>query len=110
EALKAYISEKTVDVFESMKVLNARELHSRYEIRVENFIKKIQIESRVIGDLAQNHVVSTAVKYQTRLAETAKALVDLGLKEEADPIINIIKTISYRVKVITENVKLMTDA
>ncbi len=110
EALKAYISEKTVDVFESMKVLSARELHSRYEIRVENFIKKIQIESRVIGDLAQNHVVSTAVKYQTRLAETAKALVDLGLKEEAEPIINIIKTISYRVKVITENVKLMTDA
>lgn len=110
EALKAYISDKTVDVFESMKVLNHRELHSRYEIRVENFIKKIQIESRVIGDLAQNHVVSTAIKYQTRLAETAKALVDLGLKEEADPIINIIKTISYRVKVITENVKLMTDA
>ncbi len=110
EALKAYVSEKTVGVFESMKVLNHRELHSRYEIRVENFIKKIQIESRVIGDLAQNHVVSTAVKYQTRLAETAKALVDLGLKEEAAPIIDIIKTISQRVKVITENVKLMTDA
>lgn len=110
EALKAYVSEKTVAVFEAMKVLNHRELHSRYEIRVENFIKKIQIESRVIGDLAQNHVVSTAVKYQTRLAETAKALVDLGLKEEAAPIIDIIKTISQRVKVITENVKLMTDA
>lgn len=110
EALKAYISQKTIDVFESMKVLNHRELHSRYEIRVENFIKKIQIESRVIGDLAQNHVVSTAVKYQTRLAETAKALVDLGLKEEAAPIIAIIKTISQRVKIITENVKLMTDA
>lgn len=110
EALKAYVSEKTVGVFESMKVLNHRELHSRYEIRVENFIKKIQIESRVIGDLAQNHVVSTAIKYQTRLAETAKALVDLGLVEEAAPIIDIIKTISYRVKVITENVKLMTDA
>ncbi|MFS0491405.1 glutamine synthetase III [Leadbetterella byssophila] len=110
EALKAYISPKTIEVFEAMKVLNKRELHSRYEVRLENFIKKIQIESRVIGDLAQNHVVSTAVKYQTRLAETAKSLVDLGLKEEADPIINIIKTISYRVKVITENVKLMTDA
>lgn len=110
EALKAYISQKTVDVFESMKVLNHRELHSRYEIRVENFIKKIQIESRVIGDLAQNHVVSTAVKYQTRLAETAKALVDLDLRSEAEPIIDIIKTISQRVKIITENVKMMTDA
>ncbi len=110
EALKAYISEKNVALFESMKVLTRRELHSRCEIRTENFIKKIQIESRVIGDLAQNHVVSTAVKYQTQLVQTAKALVDLGLQEEAEPIINIVKKISFRVKTITENVTLMTNA
>lgn len=110
EALKAYISKQNVELFEKMKVLNGRELHSRYEIRLENFIKKIQIESRVMGDLAQNHVVSTAIKYQTKLAETAKSLVELGLKEEADPIIEIIKTISFRVKVITENIKEMTNA
>jgi glutamine synthetase len=85
-------------------------LHARYEIRLENYIKKIQIESRVIGDLAQNHVVSTAVKYQTRLVQTAKALQELGLSEDASPIIEIIKDISNRVKVIKTNVLSMTEA
>lgn len=110
DALKAYISEKTYTLFEDMKVLNRRELHARYEIRLENYIKKIQIESRVIGDLAQNHVVSTAVKYQTRLVQTAKALQELGLSEDASPIIEIIKDISNRVKVIKTNVLSMTEA
>lgn len=110
QALKAYISDKTVDLFESTKVLNRRELHSRYEIRLENYIKKIQIESRVVGDLAQNHVVSTAVKYQTRLVQTAKSLMDIDMKEEAQPIINIIKEISNHVNIISKNVKDMTEA
>ncbi|MBK6979747.1 MAG: glutamine synthetase III [Cytophagaceae bacterium] len=110
DALKAYISEKTFSLFEEMKVLNRRELHARYEIRLENYIKRIQIESRVIGDLAQNHVVSTAVKYQARLVQTAKSLQELGLSEDAAPIIEIIKDISNRVKVIKTNVLDMTDA
>ena len=110
EALKAYISPKTVELFESMKVLNKRELHARYEIRLENFIKKIQIESRVIGDLAQNHVVSTAIKYQTRLVSTAKSLIDMNMNEEAEPILNIVREISKHVNIITKNVKDMTEA
>jgi glutamine synthetase len=93
-----------------MKVLNKRELHARYEIRLENYTKKIQIESRVIGDLAQNHVVSTAIKYQTRLVQTAKSLIDLDMKEEADPILNIIREISKHVNIISKNVKDMTEA
>jgi glutamine synthetase len=110
KALEAYISEQTVELFESMKVLNKRELHARYEIRLENYTKKIQIESRVIGDLAQNHVVSTAIKYQTRLVQTAKSLIDLDMKEEADPILNIIREISKHVNIISKNVKDMTEA
>jgi glutamine synthetase len=93
-----------------LKVLNKRELHARYEIRLENYIKKIQIESRVIGDLAQNHVVSTAIKYQTRLVQTAKSLIDMEMKEEAEPILNIIREISKHVNVISKNVKDMTEA
>jgi glutamine synthetase len=110
EALKAYISPKTVELFETMKVLNRRELHARYEIRLENFIKKIQIESRVIGDLAQNHVVSTSIKYQTRLVSTAKSLIDMNMNEEAEPILNIVREISKHVNIITKNVKDMTEA
>ncbi len=110
EALKAYISSKTISLFEKTKVLTARELTSRYEIRLENYIKKIQIESRVIGDLAQNHVISTAIKYQTKLVQTAKSLHDLGLKDEAEPIVSIIKAISSHVKIISVQVLEMTNA
>ncbi len=110
EALKSYVSKKTIALFESAGVLTHRELHSRYEIRLENYIKKIQIESRVIGDLAQNHVVSTAIKYQTRLVQTAKSLTEMDMKIEAEPIIKIIKDISKHVKIISEEVEEMTEA
>lgn len=110
EALKAYVSNRTIDLFSSLNILNHRELQSRYEIKVGNYVKKTQIESRIIGDLAQNHVVSTAIKYQSRLAQTAKDLISLELKEEAEPIIEIIQKISYRVSVIAKNVKAMTNA
>ncbi len=109
-ALKAFISEHNVSIFESMKVLNRRELQARYEIRLENYIKKIQIESRVIGDLALNHVVSTAIKYQSRLAQTAKSLIDIDLKKEAESIKKIIQDISVRVDAISADVEKMTDA
>lgn len=110
DALKAYISDSTVEIFEKMKVLTRKELQARYDIRLENYIKKIQIESRMIGDLAQNHVVSTAVKYQTRLVQTSKSLLEMELKEEAEPIIQIIKDISRHVKIISLKVGEMTDA
>lgn len=110
EALKAYLRKDFIEIFERMGVLTEREFHARYEIELENFIKKIQIESRLIGDLAMNHVVSTAVKYQTRLVQTAKALKDMELITEAEPVINIIKEISERVTIISKLVHDMTEA
>ncbi len=110
EALKAFINPKFMEVFEEMKVLTKREIHARYEIELHNYTKKIQIESRVMADLAQNHVVSTAVKYQTRLVQTAKALKDMELHDEAEPIIKIIKDISRHVAQITKLVYEMTEA
>ncbi|MFN3488705.1 MAG: glutamine synthetase III [Emticicia sp.] len=110
EALKAYLRKDFIDIFERMGVLTEREFHARYEIELENYIKKIQIESRLIGDLAMNHVVSTAVKYQTRLVQTAKALKDMELITEAEPVINIIKEISERVTIISKLVHEMTEA
>ncbi len=110
EALKAYLRKDFIEIFERMGVLTEREFHARYEIELENYIKKIQIESRLIGDLAMNHVVSTAVKYQTRLVQTAKALKDMELIKEAEPVINIIKEISERVTIISKLVHDMTEA
>lgn len=110
EALKAYLNKNFIEIFERLGVLTEREFHARYEIELENYIKKIQIESRLIGDLAMNHVVSTAVKYQARLVQTAKALKDMELIIEAEPVINIIKEISERVTIISRLVHEMTEA
>jgi len=110
EALKAYLKKDFIEIFERLGVLTEREFHARYEIELENYIKKIQIESRLIGDLAMNHVVSTALKYQTRLVQTAKALKEMELLIEAEPVINIIKEISERVSIISRLVHDMTEA
>jgi len=102
EALKVFLRDESIALFEEMGVLSEREIHARYEIELENYVKKVQIESRVVGDLAQNHVISTAIKYQTRLVQTAKSLVELGLQKEAEPVISIIKEISSRVATISQ--------
>ncbi len=78
-ALEAFLSGKTVDLFERNKVLTERELHARYEIRMENYTKKLQIESRVLGDLATNHIIPIAIRYQYALIENVK-----GLKQVLD--------------------------
>lgn len=109
EALKAYLNKDYIEIFERLGILTEREFHARYEIELENYIKKIQIESRLIGDLAMNHVVSTAVKYQARLVQTAKALKDMELETEAGPVISIIREISERVTEISKKVHEMTD-
>ena len=79
EALKAFANKKSTDLFERNNVLSARELIARHEIRVENYTKKIQIESRVLGDLAGNHIIPVAIRYQNTLIENVK-----GLKQVLD--------------------------
>lgn len=78
-ALKAYISKETIDLFERNKILSAKELEARYYINLENYTKKIQIESRVMGDLAKNHIIPIAIRYQNTLIENT-----LGLKQVLD--------------------------
>jgi len=79
EAVKAFISPKTEQLFEENQVLTKRELEARYEIRLEHYTKKIQIESRVLGDLSTNHIIPIAIKYQNTLVENVK-----GLKQVLD--------------------------
>lgn len=110
DALKVYLKPESMELFERMKVMGHAEVESRYEIELEKYIKKVQIESRVMGDLAINHVVSTAIKYQGKLAETAKNLMDLDMAAEAEPIKDILREISRRVTTIKKNVDAMLEA
>jgi len=79
EALKIMTNDEVIRMFEEHDVLTKRELLARYEIDLENYIKKIQIESRIIGDLSHNHIIPTAIRYQNTLVENVK-----GLKEVLD--------------------------
>jgi len=79
EALKIMTNENVIRMFEDHDVLSKREVLARYEIDLENYIKKIQIESRIIGDLSHNHIIPTAIRYQNTLVENVK-----GLKEVLD--------------------------
>ncbi len=110
DALGIYMQPDSLALFERMGIMNQAEVESRYEIELEKYIKTVQIESRVMGDLAMNHVVSTALKYQHKLAETARNLVELGMTTEAEPIKDILRDISARVIVIKKQAESMIDA
>lgn len=64
-----YLDEETIRMFENMNVMNRHELEARNEIKWETYYKKIQIESRVLGDLCMNHIIPVATKYQSELAD-----------------------------------------
>jgi glutamine synthetase len=82
EALDAYLTKQSIKLFTDFDVLNERELFARNNVRLDTYTKKVQIESRVLGDLAINHIVPTAVKYQTMLIENVKGMKDVfGEKE-----------------------------
>lgn len=77
EALKTMINNKVIRLYEDHNVLSERELLARYDIHLENYLKKVQIESRVIGDLSINHIIPTAIRYQNALIENVKGLKDV---------------------------------
>jgi len=77
EALKVLTNKKVVDLFEEMGVLNHRELEARFEIFLETYSKKIQIESRSIKDICLTHIIPTALNYQKNLIESVRGLKDI---------------------------------
>ena len=82
-ALDAMVTEKAKKLFESNNIYSHSELEARHEIELEKYIKKVQIESRVMGELATSHVLPAAIRYQNLLANNIKGLKEAGLKETA---------------------------
>jgi len=80
-ALKVKIAPETINLYASLNVMNKTEIEARYEIEVEQYIHSIQIEGRVLGDIARNHVIPTAVKYQNILINNVRGLKDIYGKE-----------------------------
>ncbi|HRS38065.1 MAG TPA: glutamine synthetase III, partial [Bacteroidia bacterium] len=110
-ALDAYISKKSLKLFEEVGIFSHREAEARHEIMLETYIKKIQIEARVIGDLAINHILPAAVKYQTILAENITALKSAGMKADTYSMqLEQLKEISGYIASIKSNVDAMVEA
>jgi glutamine synthetase len=106
-ALDAYLSKKSMGLFEKHGVMTHKENEARVEIRLEAYMKRVQIESRVMGDLAMNHIVPTAIKYQSKLIENANGLASLGVDNKA--VIQTIREISEHVDTIKNNVRAMIE-
>lgn len=107
-ALDALTSSKTKELYQKHRVLSDVELLARHEIRLENYVMKIQIESRVMGDLVLNHIIPTAIAYQNKLIENANGLKGLGLDNDAA--VNTIKDISRHIESLKTNVGNMINA
>jgi len=108
KALDAILSEKSTILFEDTGVFSKREAHARYEILLDSFYKKLQIEARVIGEIVTNVIIPSAIAYQSNLVENVKGLKDIGLKESSySAQLDIINKISEHVNFIKSNVEAM---
>lgn len=110
-ALDAYVSKKSKQLFEKNNIFSEREIEARHEILLEIYTKKIQIEARVMGDLAINHIIPTAISYQNTLIENVKGLKEIGVNEDLYRTqLDIIKEISQHVATIKDEVYQMVEA
>lgn len=104
-----YLDKESVKMFELTNVMTKNELLARNEVKWETYTKRIQIEARVIGDIAMNHIIPVATEYQTLLAKNVKSMMDIFGGEEGKKLtesnISIIKDIANRIKTIEIDVE-----
>jgi len=114
EALGAFVSKQTMELFNRLGILSDREQHARYDIYLETYTKKIQIESRTIADLAMSHIIPTAIKYQSSLIENVKGLKEImnasEFKKAGQIQLAMISEISEHINFIKTKVDEMTEA
>ena len=109
-----YLDPESIQMFESLNIMNRKELEARNEVKWENYTKKIQIEARELGDLSMNHIIPVATHYQTRLAKNVAAMIEVFGTEEGKALctrnIKIIKEIADRTQTIETMVEELVNA
>lgn len=106
-ALDSLVNKKAIALYKKHKILNRTEIHARHDIQLENYIMKIQIESRMMGDIASNIIIPTATKYQNKLIKNAKGLTDLQL--DASEIKKTIEEMSMHISNVKKFIREMTE-
>jgi glutamine synthetase len=110
-ALDAMVSKKALDLYAKHSVYQHSEIEARHEIELEKYIKKVQIEARIMGELCTSHIIPAAVKYQNVLINNIKGLKEIGLKETSfKNQLQILEKISDHVQVISDDVEKMIAA
>ncbi len=110
-ALDFYVSEKAKKLFESNHIFTHAELEARHEIMLEDYIKKVQIEARVMGDLASTHILPATVTYQNELIQNLLGLKEAGLPASAYANqLQILETLSKHMNIVADNVEQMIEA
>jgi glutamine synthetase len=111
--LPSYVASKAIALFEALEIFSERELTARYQVDLEAYISTVQIESRTLGDIARNHIIPTAIRYQNMLIENIRGLKEIygtSYKEFASEQLLILEKISKYIAEINDGVTQMTNA
>jgi glutamine synthetase len=110
-ALDAMVSKKAIDLYTKHKVYQHSEIEARHEIELEKYIKKVQIEARVMGELCTSHIIPGAVKYQNTLINNIKGLKEIGVREaHYSNQLQILMGINEHIQHISNDVEKMINA
>ncbi|RDK84719.1 glutamine synthetase III family protein [Marinirhabdus gelatinilytica] len=107
EALKAQVSKNAISLYEDLGIMSKVEIEARHEIEVEEYAMRIQIEARVLGDIARNHVIPTGIRYQNLLIENVQGLKDIygnTFKKHATEQMELIEAISGHIAKINKGI------
>jgi glutamine synthetase len=111
KALDAYISPSSKSLFVVNNIFSDRELEARHEIMLEDYVKKIQIESRVLSDFVHTYIIPAALSYQKKVADAASAMIAIGsLKKSYSLHVEIIAEISEHISELRTQADKMTEA
>ena len=113
DAYEVYHEKKTVDLFSSLGVLAPNEVEARFEVLNETYVKKLQIEARVIGDICLNHVLPAAVRYQNILIENVRGVKEIfgeEYKSLCSSEFSTLKSISCLTNAISRDVEALVEA
>ena len=112
--IEHYLDKDSVKMFESTKVMNHKELEARNEVKWETYVKTVQIEARVMGDLSMNHIIPVSTHYQSQLIKNVQGMKDVFAKAEAERLsarnMKLIKEIAERTERIEQLVDDLTEA
>ena len=109
-----YLDEASIRMFETTKVMNRKELEARNEVKWETYVKTVQIEARVMGDLSMNHIIPVSTHYQSQLIKNVQGMKDVFPAEEAQRLsrrnLKLIQEIAERTERIEQLVEELTEA